>query len=609
MDRFPVAKWLPFKAGLIRAFSIDLRTLALFRILVGHIIIIDLLFRSQSFVAHYTDLGVLPRSVALQDFRQWNFSFYYISGDFFFSAFLFVLTGVFAVALIIGYKTHWVKIILWLLLSSLHARNPLILNGGDTLLRLLLFWSIFLPLGARFSVDAGLIENQPDQQNSYFSTATIAILMQAMYLYWVGALIKAPSPAWSSDFTAIYYALSVEQFVTHLGLWVRDHLGFMLPYLTRFVFYIELYGPLFMFAPFLLLWLRLPVLCLLIGMHVGFLVLIQVGHFPFVSIVSLLLFLPGECWNWLPYRRRPGSPKQMTLYYDSDYQYTLKIARILQNLLILPNIRILPAENDSYAFAELHDKRGGLCFKINDVYACQSLAYIRLIHASPLFFWLGWFLNQLHRHSRFNWPFTLKPLFQQQRLEQLLSRWLPWQNRPSKDSRMKQLLVGFLAVVTLVINLRSIDVIKGEWPEVLTALTQPFMGLNQRWSLFNNTPELPTRWPVIVGIQKNGKEVDAFRAIRETPKIAKPTTLSENFSYYRWRKFFTRLYTHKKKRHRFYYAMYLCRRWNKEVAITPEERLVRIDLQYRKVFSLPNPDEEVVESKSMGKYPCPIDAE
>ena len=193
MNSFPVARWFSFKAGLIRAFSIDLRTLALFRILVGHIIVIDLLFRSQSFVAHYSDLGVLSRTAAMQYFKQSSISLYYISGDVFFNAILFVLTGLFAVALIIGYKTQWVKVILWLMLSSLHARNPVILNSGDTLLRHLLFWSIFLPLGARFSVDACLVKNKPNQQNNYFSAATIAILMQAMYVYWVGALIKAPS--------------------------------------------------------------------------------------------------------------------------------------------------------------------------------------------------------------------------------------------------------------------------------------------------------------------------------------------------------------------------------------------------------------------------------
>ena len=36
---------------------------------------------------------------------------------------------------------------------SLHARNPVIQHRGDELFRLLLMWTMFLPVGQRFSVD------------------------------------------------------------------------------------------------------------------------------------------------------------------------------------------------------------------------------------------------------------------------------------------------------------------------------------------------------------------------------------------------------------------------------------------------------------------------
>lgn len=40
-----------------------------------------------------------------------------------------------------------------ILLCSLHAHNPFVLFGGDSLLPMLLFWMLFLPVGARFSID------------------------------------------------------------------------------------------------------------------------------------------------------------------------------------------------------------------------------------------------------------------------------------------------------------------------------------------------------------------------------------------------------------------------------------------------------------------------
>ena len=59
----------------------------------------------------------------------------------------------------IGYRARLATIACWFLVMSIHNRNPMILSAGDILLRLLLFWAMFLPLGARYSVDAALDKN------------------------------------------------------------------------------------------------------------------------------------------------------------------------------------------------------------------------------------------------------------------------------------------------------------------------------------------------------------------------------------------------------------------------------------------------------------------
>jgi len=41
-------------------FGIDLRALALFRVSIGTLLIIDLLLRSRYITAHYSDLGLYP---------------------------------------------------------------------------------------------------------------------------------------------------------------------------------------------------------------------------------------------------------------------------------------------------------------------------------------------------------------------------------------------------------------------------------------------------------------------------------------------------------------------------------------------------------------------
>ena len=36
------------------------------------------------------------------------------------------------------------------MLTGIDNRNPLVIDGGDDFLRMLLFWGLFLPLGARW---------------------------------------------------------------------------------------------------------------------------------------------------------------------------------------------------------------------------------------------------------------------------------------------------------------------------------------------------------------------------------------------------------------------------------------------------------------------------
>ena len=61
-------------------FGIDLRTLALFRILLGLFLILDLCLRARDLVAHYTDFGIMPRSVAVDFMSPTAFSVHMLNG-------------------------------------------------------------------------------------------------------------------------------------------------------------------------------------------------------------------------------------------------------------------------------------------------------------------------------------------------------------------------------------------------------------------------------------------------------------------------------------------------------------------------------------------------
>ena len=240
---------IPLAGGLIKAFSIDYRTLALFRVLMAVLILVDLAIRCEDFIAFFTDDGILQRSQILGYYGESTWSIYFLNGSPWFAGMLVLIAILAACAMMIGYRTRLAVIISWVLLVSMHFRNPLLSSGADDLMRVLLFWAMFLPLGARYSVDAALDRGQSYQGQNHFSAATVAILMQALYVYWAGALLKTGSE-WTQDYTAVQYALSAEHYATWLGHWVVNALPEYLSLLTRFVYLIELYGPVLMVAPF-----------------------------------------------------------------------------------------------------------------------------------------------------------------------------------------------------------------------------------------------------------------------------------------------------------------------------------------------------------------------
>ena len=77
---------------LVELFAIDTRTLALLRVCVGVLTIVDVSMRARDLTAHYTDAGVLPRAVAISGhIPHLGPSFHFMSGDFGVQALLFGL--------------------------------------------------------------------------------------------------------------------------------------------------------------------------------------------------------------------------------------------------------------------------------------------------------------------------------------------------------------------------------------------------------------------------------------------------------------------------------------------------------------------------------------
>lgn len=294
-----------------KIFEMDLRSLALFRIGIALLILFDIGFRLFDLTAHYGEEGVLPLQAATHFFHYsaWT-SFHYWSGSPLYQALLFGLNGCAALALLVGYRTRLMTLFCWIFMLSLHDRNPLILNGGDILFKMMLFWSLFLPLGGRFSLDSRHVESL---SNRVLSWGTAAYLLQIAIVYWGGGFYKWFGGGWQEG-TAIHYALFIDQYVTPIGAWMREWSAFF-PFLTYFTYYFEVLGPVVALSPWQNGPLRTLVTIAFILMHTCFGLCLAIGIFPTICVVAWIPFFPTWFWDRLTKQQTPenllSSPKEL----------------------------------------------------------------------------------------------------------------------------------------------------------------------------------------------------------------------------------------------------------------------------------------------------------
>lgn len=277
--------------------GIDLRSLGLFRILIGILIIVDLCIRVTSLGAHYTDAGVVPRQLVFEYGEQpWFFSFHMLSGDIFLQVVLFLLAGLSAFSLAIGYRSRIACFICWVLMLSLHVRNPFVNNLGDWLLVNLLFWGMFLPLGARFSIDNQLKPAGQKIPVYSLSIATLAVILQMCLVYFLSVTHKI-SPVWHTEGTAIQFALNLDRITSGLGQSLLMLPESWLQFMTFSTLFLERWGPVLVFFPWFIGPCRTGVACLFISFHIGLALFFELGLFPYICMAGWVLLLPAWYWD------------------------------------------------------------------------------------------------------------------------------------------------------------------------------------------------------------------------------------------------------------------------------------------------------------------------
>ncbi len=577
--------------------GIDLRTLALFRVSLASVLLWTLLQRFGDIGAFYTDAGTLPRSWLIDVDGPWRVSVHLANGGAWFAAVLLLVHALAVAALLVGYRTRLAAFVSWALLVSLHNRNPLVLLGGDYLMVCLLFWGLFLPLNARWSVDAALATNPAPSRNLHVSWASFGLIVQVLSVYFFSAIFKN-APEWWPQGTAVYYALHIDYFAAPAGVWLRETLPGLLKPLSYYVYFLELLGPLIAFSPLLTRPLRFIVMLGFMAMHTGFIVLLNIGHFPFVSLASLTVLLGGWFWDWAAVRFDHG--RRLRIYYDIDCGFCLKSCLLFRHFLVLPRTEIEPAQNHARARALMEAHYSWVVIDADDVAHTKWHAFVALLRHSLLFRWVAP-LASLRLWERpgaaiYDWVARNRDAF-----GRVTAALLPDRHVSFEVSKGLQRLAGGFVFLVLAWNLATIRTIPFQ---VFEFVSPPLflLRLDQGWDMFSPYPSRDDGWWVIPGKLEDGREIDLLHPEREHVSYDKPRYVSQEHGNVRWQTYRLRLFDHQFRHHRLFYARYLCRQWNAEARVG--QRLLKLNLVYMLETTQPAGAASPVEQRILWRHEC-----
>lgn len=342
--------------------SADPRSLGLFRIALGALLFFDTARRYPDIESHYANTGWLPNHFALfRPMSEYLFSIYLACSSPGQVKVLLALHLLVNLCLLVGFHTRLMQVLAVVLIASLNSRNPMLENGGWVVLTLLGVWSMFLPLGRRFSVDALLRSLRTKREVSLeelslplerdvkpvVSLAVLALILQWVVIYGFNFSQKTGAP-WH-DGSAVYYALHQHSMLTGLGAWLAHALSpGAIHALTFGTLAIEGVVTVLLLFPTRTPVTRMVAWLLVCVLHLSILAVLHLGTFSWAMITMFWILIPGEAWDALRERWRARRPERV-LEVEVGNAPLLAVCRVVKRFDLFEKIRYRAPEGEADA--------------------------------------------------------------------------------------------------------------------------------------------------------------------------------------------------------------------------------------------------------------------
>lgn len=586
--------------------SLDSRSLSMIRVALGVCVLYDLYDRARDLSAHYTDYGVMHRSVILSHFwSDYWFSVHLMSGNWYYTSFLFLIHTFCGFCLMVGYRTKLMIFLNWCLTISIQTRNIIIGHSGDTLQVLLLFWCFFLPMADHFSIDSmGEKRRSQNKTQSYpyfvTSLAAFAYIFQILIMYFAAHNLKVGS-AWRIDRTAAYLALGLDFFRRPFG----DML-LLFPSLLKLgtigVLWWQGIGPFLFFSPIFTGPLKMFVAFGFFFMHLNFGLAMRLGQFTFITAAGVFALIPGWAWDTLFKYTKTRERSLFRLYYLQRCKTCTNIGQFFEAFFLHPDSLCVPVvslrnEEEHGLKSEqrnIHEHALWLaCQTQNGAYYYNYSALRETFRVSPVlwplvYLWKFSFIGNYQAVKTLN-------LVAREYLHEHQKEWSPvasvnktFQSNSHNEESLELQVIRMTSNIMIVI-MRNIFVFICFWivvsrnasslgynhmspPNAVMPLTH-FLHLDQHWAMFTPSPPNSWWWYNIEGELGDHTKVELFAngaLFTHIPNIPhsfdKPPSnrVYMGFKNHRWFKYFENGYNHHSAYEtiRLEFGRWVCREFN-----------------------------------------------
>jgi predicted DCC family thiol-disulfide oxidoreductase YuxK len=320
--------------------------LGLYRIVLGLLTLYSFALFAKDATTFFSDAGVLTAdTLAERTERDFHTILRWIGHP---VGVLIALGALFAagICFTLGFYSRVSSVLLYVLVASFHERNNLVLNGGDTVLRTMLFLFMFAPSGAALSVDALRRRmRRPEGEDPgpvlIRPWAQRMMQIQVAIIYLVTAYAKSRGALYH-DGSAMYYVFGLVDFNIR---GVEQLMNYPLAYsfLTYAVMFIEVSLP-------FLLWFRAArPYAVLLGLlaHGWIIVFMTIPVFGVLMLATYLPFFSEEEFalararllNWF------GGRKRARVYFDGHCVNCRKVRAVLESMDVLGRMEPLDARD------------------------------------------------------------------------------------------------------------------------------------------------------------------------------------------------------------------------------------------------------------------------